>query len=74
VGIEATSAQFVAHDRVLYFLRDDSFGGLFEYDLVLDAEQRPLHKQYLSLEDLASYYFGFGPTAVIETPFASMHG
>jgi hypothetical protein len=52
VGIQATSAQFVAHDRVLYFLRDDSFGGLFEYDLVLDAEKRLLHKQYLSLEDL----------------------
>src|SRR5262245_58722888 len=33
VGIQATSAQFVAPDRVLYFLRDDSFGGLFEYDL-----------------------------------------
>src|SRR5215510_9819638 len=52
VGIQATSAQFAAHDRVLYFLRDDSFGGLFEYDLALDTEKRLLHKQYLSLEDL----------------------
>jgi hypothetical protein len=52
VGIQATSAQFVAHDRVLYFLRDDSFGGLFEYDLALDAEKRLLHKQYLSVEEL----------------------
>src|SRR5262249_21797686 len=52
VGIQATSAQFVAHDRVLYFLRDDSFGGLFEYDLWQDTEKRLLHKQYLSLEDL----------------------
>jgi hypothetical protein len=52
VGIQATSVQFAAHDRVLYFLRDDSFGGLFEYDLALDAERRLLHKQYLSLEDL----------------------
>lgn len=52
VGIQATSAQFVAHDRVLYFLRDDSFGGLFEYDLLQDTETRLLHKQYLSLEDL----------------------
>src|SRR5881397_3078993 len=52
VGIQATSVQFAAHDRVLYFLRDDSFGGLFEYDLVLDAEKRLLHKQYLSVEDL----------------------
>jgi hypothetical protein len=52
VGIQATSAQFVAHDRVLYFLRDASFGGLFEYDLLQDTEKRLLHKQYLSVEDL----------------------
>ena len=52
VGIQATSAQFAAHDRVLYFLRDVSFGGLFEYDLLQDTEKRLLHKQYLSLEDL----------------------
>lgn len=53
VGIQAASVQFAAHDRVLYFLRDeDSFGGLFEYDLALDAEKRLLHRQYLSLEDL----------------------
>src|SRR5262245_65167306 len=52
VGIQATSAQFAAHDRVLYFLRDDSFGGLFEYDFALESEKRLLHKQYLSLEDL----------------------
>jgi len=53
VGIQATSVQFAAHDRVFYFLRDeDSFGGLFEYDLALDSEKRLLHKQYLSLEDL----------------------
>src|SRR5499425_660265 len=52
VGIQATSAQFAAHDRILYFLRDESFGGLFEYDLAQDTEKRLLHKQYLSLEDL----------------------
>lgn len=52
VGIQATSAQFRAHDRVLYFLRDDSFGGLFEYNLAKDTEKRLLHKQSLSLEDL----------------------
>jgi hypothetical protein len=52
VGIQATSAQFPAHDRVLYFLKDDTFGGLFEYDLAQDTEKRLLHKQYLSLDDL----------------------
>ena len=52
VRIQATSAQFVTHDRVVYFLKDNSFGGLFEYDLSLDREKRLLHKQYLSLDDL----------------------
>jgi hypothetical protein len=52
VGIQAMSVQFVAHDRVLYFLKDGNFGGLFEYDLARDTEKRLLHKQYLSLEDL----------------------
>jgi hypothetical protein len=36
----------------LYFLKDDTFGGLFEYDLAQDTEKRLLHKQYLSLDDL----------------------
>ena len=52
VGIQATSAQFAAPGRVLYFLRDSSFGGLFEYDLAQDREKRLLHQQHLSLEDL----------------------
>ena len=52
VRIQATSAQFVEHDRVLYVLKDESFGGLFEYDLSLDREKRLLHRQYLSLGDL----------------------
>jgi hypothetical protein len=52
VGIQATSAQFASPDRVLYFLKDDSFGGLFEYDLTQDTEKRLLHKQFLFLEDL----------------------
>lgn len=52
VGIQARSAQFIAHDRVMYFLGDHSFGGLFEYDLALDAEKRVLHKQNLALDDL----------------------
>ena len=52
VRIQATSAQFAARDRVLYFLKDDSFGGMFEYDLTQDSEKRLLHRQNLSLEDL----------------------
>src|SRR5258708_2502244 len=49
VRIQAPSAQFAAHDRVLYFLKDDSFGGLFEYDLTQGIERRLLHNQKLPL-------------------------
>ena len=52
VQIQATSAQFAGHDRLLYFLKDDSFGGLFEYELGSGTEKRLVHKQNLSLEDL----------------------
>lgn len=53
VQIQAISAAFLAPDRMLYFLKDDSFGGLFEHDLARGAEKRLVHKQNLSLEDLA---------------------
>jgi hypothetical protein len=52
VQIQATSAQFIGPGRVLYFLKDDSFGGLFEYDLAAGTEKRLLHKQNLVLDDL----------------------
>ena len=52
VKIQATSAQFATQDRMLYFLKDDSFGGLFEYDLAQNTEKRLVHKQNLVLEDL----------------------
>lgn len=52
VEVHATSAQFLSHDRVLYALKDTSFGGLFEYDLTRDKEKRLLHKQYLKLDGL----------------------
>jgi hypothetical protein len=52
VQIQATSAQFTGAGSVLYFLRDESFGGLFEYDLAGGTEKRLVHKQNLSLEDL----------------------
>lgn len=52
VQIQATSAQFTDRGSVLYFLKDESFGGLFEYDLAGGTEKRLVHKQNLSLEDL----------------------
>lgn len=50
--IQATSAQFTGGGSVLYFLKDESFGGLFEYELASGTEKRLVHKQNLSLEDL----------------------
>ena len=53
VRIQATSAQFVTRDRMLYVLRDESFGGLFEYNFIEEREKRLIHKQYLALDDLS---------------------
>lgn len=50
--IQATSAQFLDAGRMLYFLKDKSFGGLFEQHLDSGEEKRLLHKQNLALEDL----------------------
>lgn len=50
--IQATSVQFTGPERVLYFLRDDNVGGLFEQNLADGSERRVVHKQHLSFEDL----------------------
>ena len=51
--LQVTSAQFTPRgDRVLYFLRDSSVGGLFAYDVASGAETRLLHRQQLFLDDL----------------------
>ena len=52
VQIQAKSAQFVTHHKMLYILQDESFGGLFEYDLAHEKEKRLVHKQQLALDDL----------------------
>ena len=50
-NIVATSAQFY-RNSILYFLKDESMGGLFAYDLTDQKERRLLHKQNLNLADL----------------------
>ncbi len=50
--LNATAAQFTPDGKLLYFLRDDQVGGLFEYDLESGAEKRLLHQQRLLLGDL----------------------
>jgi len=52
VQIKVTSATFIEQDKVLYFLKDKSFGGLFENDLKTNEEKRLLHKQNLVYQDL----------------------
>lgn len=52
VAISATSARFSGDDKVLYFLRDETFGGLFEYNLESGEEKRLVHRQNLFFEDL----------------------
>ena len=54
VTIDFASAEFnQQNNKLIYFLRDDSFGGLFEYDLKEKTELRLLHKQNFSLSDLS---------------------
>jgi len=52
VPLQATAVQFVDQNRLLYFLRDHSAGGLFERNLVDGSEKRLLHRQNLLLDDL----------------------
>lgn len=50
--IKATSVEFAPDNALLYFLRDDSFGGLFRYDIEKGEERRLIHKQKLFFDCL----------------------
>ena len=51
--LRMSAAQFTPDGKLLYFLRDDHVGGLFEYDLETGTENRLVHQQRLLLEDLS---------------------
>lgn len=53
VDIRATTALFTPQGNLLYFLRDESVGGLFEFDFASGDEKRLIHQQKLLLDDLA---------------------
>jgi hypothetical protein len=50
--LRATALRFLGPGRMLYFLRDDRVGGLFEYTLGDGQERRLVHRQNLYFEDL----------------------
>jgi hypothetical protein len=50
--LNATAAQFTPDGKLLYFLRDNNVGGLFEYNLEDGSEKRLIHQQRLLLGDL----------------------
>lgn len=52
VAIQFTSAVFKDSHTLLYFLSDNYFGGLFQYDIETGKELRLLHKQNLIYRDL----------------------
>ena len=52
ISVKFTSAQYLSADKLVYFLQDDDFGGLFEFDLSNMEEKRLFHKQNVSFEDL----------------------
>jgi hypothetical protein len=56
--LKAASAQFLPNGKILYFLSDNSVGGLFEYDFASGDEKRLIHQQQLLLVDLSIDRFG----------------
>ncbi len=50
--IRFAGVQFKSADSLIYFLRDDNFGGLYEYRFSDATELRLLHQQNLIFEDL----------------------
>jgi hypothetical protein len=56
--LKATSAQFLPNGNILYFLSDDSVGGLFEYNFATGDEKRLIHQQQLLLENLSIDHLG----------------
>jgi hypothetical protein len=50
--LQASAAQFISGEKLLYFLHDSKVGGLFEYDLGSGSEKRLVHQQKLLLDDL----------------------
>lgn len=53
LDIRATTAQFTPEGTMLYFLRDENVGGLFEYDFETGGEKRLIHQQKLLLTDMS---------------------
>jgi hypothetical protein len=52
-NIKFIAAEFINQDKLLYFLADDSMGGLFEFDFSTKEEKRLIHKQNLTYQNLA---------------------
>ena len=53
LNVEFTGLTFVpGANKLLYFIRDDAFGGLFEHDIATGQELRLVHRQNLEYEDL----------------------
>ena len=53
LSIEFTGLTYVpGENKLLYFIRDEAFGGLFEHDIESGKELRLVHRQNLEYEDL----------------------
>ncbi len=51
-AIKFSSVQRLPDSKLLYFLKDNFFGGLFEYDINTGQELRHIHKQNLDYQDM----------------------
>ena len=53
LSVQFTGLAFVPREnKLLYFIRDEAFGGLFEHDIESGKELRLVHRQNLEYEDL----------------------
>lgn len=53
LDVRFSSALLNSDNKLLYFLKDANFGGLFEHDFEEGKEKRLLHKQQLDLQGLS---------------------
>lgn len=52
INIQFVSAEFISENKIMYCLKGEGFGGLFQYDLASKEELRLAHRQNLDYQDL----------------------
>ena len=53
VNLQISASQFISDDQLIYFIKDNSVGGLFSYNINTQEELRLIHQQNLDYKDFA---------------------